>query len=55
MNKTAIAKSYIEYLSKGDLEELQSLFAEDGIVNSPVYGNKNYSKRLQVFLLYNHK
>lgn len=42
MNRTTIAKSYIEHLSNGDLEQLLSLFAENGMVISPVYGKKNY-------------
>ncbi|MCG8331139.1 MAG: nuclear transport factor 2 family protein [Chitinophagales bacterium] len=42
MNKVAIAKSYIEHLSNGDLEQVLSLFAENAAVNSPVYGQKNY-------------
>lgn len=41
-NKTTIAKSYIEYLSNGDLEQLLNLFTENGVVVSPVYGKKNY-------------
>lgn len=42
INKTSIAKSYIEHLSNGDLESLLSLFAENARVVSPVYGEKNY-------------
>ena len=39
-SKVNISKSYIEYLSKGKLEQILSLFAENGIVVSPVYGKK---------------
>ena len=42
MEKTTIAKSYIDHLSNGDLPQLLDLFARDGIVISPIYGNKNY-------------
>lgn len=42
MNRIKIAKSYIEHLSNGDLEQLLNLFSESALVISPVYGNKNY-------------
>ena len=42
MDKIAIAKSYIEHLSNGDLEQVLNLFAQNGMVNSPVYGTKHY-------------
>ncbi len=50
MNKISIAKSYIKHLSNGDLEQLLSLFAENGRVISPVYGHKDYKEfYLQLF------
>lgn len=42
MKRTAIAKSYIEHLSNGNLEALLNLFTENGIVVSPLYGRKNH-------------
>lgn len=42
MDKITIAKSYIDYLSIGDLAALLNLFADNSIVISPVYGKKNY-------------
>ncbi len=44
MNKTTIAKAYIEHLSKADLSALLNLFSEDATVVSPVYGSKNYKE-----------
>ena len=42
MKGITIAKSYIEHLSNGKLEQLLSLFSENAIVVSPIYGKKNY-------------
>jgi ketosteroid isomerase-like protein len=40
MTKREIAKKYIEFLSIGDVEKIVNLFAENGKVSSPVYGEK---------------
>lgn len=42
MNRTTIAKSYINHLSNADLEQVLNLFAKNAMVISPVYGKKNY-------------
>ena len=42
MNRINIARCYVEHLSNGDLEKILSLFGENAMVVSPVYGNKNY-------------
>ena len=42
MDKIAISKSYIKYLSNGDLEQVLNLFAENAIVISPVYGERHF-------------
>ena len=42
MTKSEIAQAYIAHLSKGDLQQLLVLFAENARVISPVYGEKNY-------------
>lgn len=44
MTKKEIAKKYIEYLSIGDTEKIVSLFAENGRVSSPIYGENDASK-----------
>lgn len=36
--KKEIATKYIEYLEKGDLENILDLFSEKAVVDSPVYG-----------------
>lgn len=40
--KTSIGQQYFELLQKADLEGLASIFAEDGIVVSPLYGIKGH-------------
>ncbi|GAA4959739.1 nuclear transport factor 2 family protein [Algibacter aquimarinus] len=40
MKKNEIARKYLEYLESGDMEKVISLFSENGIVDSPVYGIK---------------
>lgn len=42
-NKKSIAKAYISHLAAGDLASLLALFAENGIVVSPVYGTQDYT------------
>ncbi len=42
MSRKEIAKKYIEYLDAGNLDQLLSLFTSDAIINSPIYGRKNY-------------
>jgi hypothetical protein len=41
--KIEIAKQYIEFLSKGNVEGVISLFAKNGKVHSPIYGEKSAS------------
>ncbi|WP_215222598.1 nuclear transport factor 2 family protein [Echinicola shivajiensis] len=43
-NKTKIAHQYIEFLEKGDSDKIISLFAENGIVESPLYGKMKASE-----------
>lgn len=38
MTKKEIAKQYIEFLAKGDIEKVIGLFSENGTVISPIYG-----------------
>jgi hypothetical protein len=40
MDKKEIAKIYLEYLERGNIEQLIALFDENGIVDSPIYGIK---------------
>lgn len=40
MNKNEIAKKYLNYLEKGNIEKVIDLFDENGIVESPIYGIK---------------
>jgi ketosteroid isomerase-like protein len=40
MTKREIAEKYIGFLSNGDIEGIVSLFAENGKVDSPLYGIK---------------
>jgi hypothetical protein len=40
MNKAKIAETYITHLANGELEQLLNLFAENGRVISPIYGNQ---------------
>jgi hypothetical protein len=40
MDKKEIANTYLEYLERGDIEQLIALFDENGIVDSPIYGIK---------------
>lgn len=36
-----IAEAYLEYLEQGDLEGILSLFDPQGVVNSPIYGQRS--------------
>ncbi|MCE7067175.1 nuclear transport factor 2 family protein [Dyadobacter sp. CY326] len=40
MTKKDVATKYIEFLSNGAVEKIVSLFTEDGMVSSPIYGDK---------------
>lgn len=40
MTKKEICKQYIEFLEKGAIEQLLGLFNKDGVVDSPIYGQK---------------
>ncbi|MCF0074293.1 hypothetical protein LZD49_27665 [Dyadobacter sp. CY261] len=40
MTKNEVARKYIEYLSNGAVEQIVGLFAENGTVSSPIYGDK---------------
>lgn len=44
MNKKIVARKYIEFLEKGDLNGINGLFHKDGIVESPIYGKMRASK-----------
>ena len=44
MTKKEIANKYIEFLSNGNVEKVVSLFAENGKVHSPIYGEKSAAK-----------
>jgi len=41
MNKTEIAKQYINHLENGNIEQIIALFNQHGMVDSPLYGIKN--------------
>ena len=47
MSKREIAKTYIEFLSKGDAASIIRLFADSGTVYSPIYGLKSAAKFYQ--------
>lgn len=40
MNKKEIAKAYITHLENGNIKKVVSLFNQEGIVDSPLYGIK---------------
>lgn len=40
MTKREVATKYIECLSNGAVEQIVSLFSADGMVSSPIYGDK---------------
>ena len=40
MDNKEIAKRYLDYLEKGNMQKVISLFSETGIVDSPIYGIK---------------
>ncbi len=49
MTKEDVAKSYLNFLENDQVEEIVALFAEDGIVVSPLYGTmpaKSFYKTL---------
>lgn len=39
-DRKEIAKAYVSYLEKGNLEKVVHLFSKDGKVHSPLYGTK---------------
>lgn len=41
ISKRQVAIQYIGFLEKGNISELLKLFAEDAIIDSPIYGIKN--------------
>ena len=41
ITKKEIANKYIDFLEKGDMDNLLNLFSENGTVDSPVYGILN--------------
>lgn len=41
MTKKTIAKTYLEYLEKGEIDKVIDLFTLGGIVDSPIYGVKS--------------
>lgn len=44
MNNKTIARKYIEFLEKGDLNGINGLFHKDGMVESPLYGKMRASE-----------
>ena len=44
MNNKTIARKYIEFLEKGDLNGINRLFHKDGMVESPLYGKMRASE-----------
>ncbi len=48
MTKKEIAKQYIDFLSKGNIEKIVNLFAENGKVYSPIYGENRADKFYEV-------
>ena len=42
-SKSEIAKQYIEFLAKGEVNKVIDLFSENGKVSSPIYGEKSAS------------
>ncbi|MDE1207153.1 nuclear transport factor 2 family protein [Tenacibaculum larymnensis] len=44
MNKSEIAKKYLEHLENGNIEKVINLFSNNGIVESPIYGIKKADK-----------
>ena len=40
MDKKEIANRYLKYLENGNIEKVIDLFAENGLVESPIYGIK---------------
>lgn len=44
MTTNDIAKAYLEYLETANTEAVISLFADDGIVESPLYGTQTASE-----------
>ena len=44
MNKKEVASKYLEYLEKGDINNVIDLFDINGIVDSPLYGVKKADK-----------
>ncbi|GAA4278863.1 nuclear transport factor 2 family protein [Aquimarina mytili] len=41
MTKEEVARNYLLYLEKGEIDKIIDLFAADGIVVSPLYGTKS--------------
>ena len=41
ITKKEVAIKYLDFLEKGSIKDLLSLFTENGIVDSPIYGVKN--------------
>ena len=44
MTKEEVAQNYLSFLEKNEVDKVISLFAEDGIVESPLYGTMPASK-----------
>lgn len=40
-DKRVLADSYLEFLAEGKVDSLVRLFAQDGVVISPIYGSKS--------------
>lgn len=41
MTKKEVAENYLVFLEKGEIDKVVSLFTEDGIVDSPLYGTQS--------------
>jgi hypothetical protein len=44
MTRKEIARKYVEFLSNGNVDKVVSLFAENGKVYSPIYGENSAVK-----------
>ncbi|MGB5818512.1 MAG: nuclear transport factor 2 family protein [Saonia sp.] len=40
MDVKTLARDYLDYLQKGEIDKVIALFANDGLVVSPIYGTK---------------
>lgn len=50
MDQEGIAQRYLSYLKKGDLQGILSLFADNAIVESPLYGIRGAGEFFRILL-----